>query len=106
MAYSPIARAATTEKKRGTDNVLETETLQALAVKYSPKTAVQIVLGWAINRGYGIIPKSANLERQRQNFQVHDIKLTKEEIDSITALGRNQKICYRDEFVFYYNIFA
>ena len=62
IAYSPIARAATTEKKRGTDNVLETEIIQKCSEKYK-KTGVQIVLNWGITRGCGIIPKSANLDR-------------------------------------------
>jgi len=34
IAYSPIARAATTEKKRGTDNVLETEIIKKCVEKY------------------------------------------------------------------------
>eukprot|EP00347_Sterkiella_histriomuscorum_P003513 403364012 len=105
IAYSPIARAATTEKKRGTDNVLEQEIIQKLAKKYN-KTPAQIVLGWGIQRGYGIIPKSSNLERQRENFEVFDFKLEVSEMDEIAMLDRGQKIHKRDEFVFGFNIFA
>ncbi|CDW84375.1 UNKNOWN [Stylonychia lemnae] len=105
IAYTPIARAATTEKKRGTDNVLETDIVQACSKKYQ-KSPVQVVLNWGISRGYGIIPKSANIDRQRENFQIYDFKMEQSDLDEITALNRGQKICYRDEFVFFHNIFA
>jgi len=50
------------EKKRGTDNVLETDVIKGLASKYQ-RTPVQIVLAWHLARGCAIIPKSSDFQR-------------------------------------------
>jgi glycerol 2-dehydrogenase (NADP+) len=40
-----------------------------------PITVSQLVLGWAVQRGTSVIPKSANEERLKQNIDVSCAKL-------------------------------
>ncbi|HEX6514833.1 MAG TPA: aldo/keto reductase [Nocardioidaceae bacterium] len=49
----------------------------------------QVVLRWQLQVGSIPIPKSADPERQRRNLDVFGFRLDEEEIDAITALGRN-----------------
>ncbi len=64
----------------------EEEILVELAEKYH-KTAAQIVLRWNIDRGVIVIPKSVHEERIKQNFDIWDFSLTKEEVEKIAALN-------------------
>lgn len=51
-------------------------------------SASQVVLRWHQLRGVVPIPKSADPERQRSNFEIPPVELGTEEITAITALGR------------------
>ncbi|CAI2354853.1 unnamed protein product [Caenorhabditis sp. 36 PRJEB53466] len=58
-----------------------------LAEKYHvPKTT--ILLSWATSQGVGVIPKSTNSERLRQNLKV--VKLSDEDVEAISALNLNK----------------
>lgn len=50
-------------------------------------TAGQVILRWHIQIGSLPIPKSANPQRQRENFDVFGFELSDEEVAGITALG-------------------
>jgi diketogulonate reductase-like aldo/keto reductase len=75
-AYSPLAQA------RNLKNPL----LEKLADKHS-KTPAQVMLRWAIQHKTVPIPKSANQERIKQNFDVFDFKLDHEEMGQIDRLS-------------------
>ncbi|MGI6511712.1 MAG: aldo/keto reductase [Catenisphaera adipataccumulans] len=66
----------------------ESDILKSIAKKYH-KTPSQIVLRWNIERGVMIIPKSVHEERIRQNIDIWDFSLTKEEIQMINTLDTN-----------------
>ncbi|MCP2031875.1 diketogulonate reductase-like aldo/keto reductase [Okibacterium sp. HSC-33S16] len=51
-------------------------------------TPTQAVLRWHVQRGIVPLPKSANPERQRSNFEMPGDDLTVDEIAAITALGK------------------
>lgn len=38
-----------------------------------------------------VIPKSSNPERQKENFDVWDFELSKEEIESLESLNKNAR---------------
>lgn len=63
----------------------ESEVLKNIAAKYH-KTPAQVVLRWNIERGVIIIPKSVHEERIRQNLDIWDFTLTKEEVEEINTL--------------------
>lgn len=62
--------------------------ITALASKYG-KTTAQVLLRWSTQRGSAIIPKSTRVEIMKQNLESLTFNLTKEEVDSITALNQN-----------------
>ncbi|VDK77578.1 unnamed protein product [Litomosoides sigmodontis] len=49
-----------------------------------------VVLSWALSLGIGILPKSSNPKRVIDNFKAVDMKLTEEEVETITELNRNK----------------
>jgi diketogulonate reductase-like aldo/keto reductase len=51
--------------------------LKVLTDKYQVSTA-QILLNWAIQKGVGVIPKSANLDRVVENSKIFGFELSQE----------------------------
>ncbi|KAM0708032.1 hypothetical protein Q7P35_004681 [Cladosporium inversicolor] len=52
------------------------------------KTAAQVLLRWATQRGIAVIPKSNNKDRLAQNLEVTDFDLEEVEIEAISGLDR------------------
>ena len=75
VGYTPVIRANEVQRKRGAINALESDLVKALAAKHQA-TPSQVLLSWGLSRGYAIIPKSANLERQRENISSFNVHLT------------------------------
>ncbi|KAJ7780191.1 NADP-dependent oxidoreductase domain-containing protein [Mycena maculata] len=78
-AYSPS----------GHEVVRSDPTIIALAKKYSV-TPTQIILAWHVARGVAAVPKSADPARQKENITLP--ALSAEDVVSITALDRNERI--------------
>ena len=87
-AWAPFA-----EGKRG---IFNNETLTKIGEKYN-KSAAQVILRWNIDRGVIVIPKSTHEERIAQNIDVFDFRLTKEDMDAISALDGGQTFFGRNE---------
>lgn len=58
----------------------------ANAAAHHQKTPAQVVLRWHIQLGNAAAPKSANPDRQRENFDILDFALTSGEMAAISAL--------------------
>ncbi|XP_054582564.1 aldo-keto reductase family 1 member D1 isoform X2 [Eptesicus fuscus] len=71
--------------------LLNDELLNSLGEKYN-KTAAQVALRFNIQRGIVVIPKSFNPKRIKENFQIFDFSLTKEEMKSIETLNKNLRL--------------
>ena len=84
-AYSPLAQ--------GNDRLRRNKTLLGLAKKYN-KSMQQIMLRWHIENGVVPIPRSTNKDRLKQNIDVFDFKLTKEEVESIDKININSRLRY------------
>ena len=80
-AYSPLAQA----------NKLKDETLTAIANAHK-KSVAQIMLAWAIAQKTIPIPRSSNKERIAQNFDVFDFKLSREDVERISALSDGRSV--------------
>lgn len=78
-------------------NVYESEAVKAATSKYN-KTPAQVVLNWNLQRNCVIVPKSGDLDRQKENLGALDFALTKEEVDEISNLDRHAKVFYKDGF--------
>lgn len=63
--------------------------LEKIAAKYG-KTTAQVMLRWHIQRGIAVIPKSAHIERMRENFDVFGFTLSDEDMQAIAALDKEQ----------------
>ena len=90
MTYSPLIDIA--------HNNLPADYFASLMVKYH-KTLAQIIIRWNIDRGCIPLPKTQNIQRLKENFDVFDFRLTDDEIAYINDLNCNyqylieSKIC-------------
>ncbi len=56
------------------------------------KSPVQVTLRWQIQRGIVTIPKSTNLQRIAENFDLFDFELSPEEMARIDALDQGRRL--------------
>ena len=63
--------------------------LTQIGAKYG-KTAAQVMLRWHIQLGIAVIPKSTHIERMRENLEVFDFALTREDMAAVAALDQRQ----------------
>jgi 2,5-diketo-D-gluconate reductase A len=80
-AYSPLGR--------GTD--LNAAAVTTLAQKHGA-TPAQIVLGWHLGVGNIVIPKTTHPHRMRENLAAAEITISRDEMDTITALDSSARI--------------
>lgn len=76
-AWSPLVA--------GKNDIFTNKVLVEIGEKYN-KTSAQIALKYLLYRNMVIIPKSANLERLKENIDLFDFELTKEDIEKIETL--------------------
>lgn len=81
QAYTPLVRGLRINDPK----------LQNLANKYN-KTPAQIILRWALQHGVSTIPKSSNLKRIQENFDVFDFQITQEDMDTIDDFNENFRV--------------
>jgi len=55
------------------------------------KTPAQVVLRWHIQRGDIVFPKSVTPARIRENIDIFDFELSRQDLEAITSLNRNQR---------------
>ena len=86
-AWSPIGR--------GNKELLNEQIFLELGKKYN-KTVPQIILRWHIEKGNIVFPKSSNPVHIKENFEIFDFSLTKEEIEKIDRL--KSKLIFTADF--------
>lgn len=82
-AYTPIAR--------NDDRLYKNKILQGLAEKYH-KSIPQIVLRWHTQLGLIPIPRSMNLQRQKEDINIFDFMMSDDEIKSIDSININSRL--------------
>ncbi|MFZ4833071.1 2,5-didehydrogluconate reductase DkgA [Rouxiella sp. Mn2063] len=82
-SWSPLAQ--------GGEGVFDQPTIIKLAEKYG-KTAAQIVIRWHLDSGLIVIPKSVTPKRIKENFEVFDFKLQREELADIAKLDIGKRL--------------
>ena len=97
VAYCPIVRPTGGRDAEGQD-LVKNELILSLADKYK-KSPVQVMLRYGIERGYSVIPKSADPGRQKENLNVFDFNLSQEEVEKINGLNKNYRICNKFDFL-------
>lgn len=83
QAYSPIARHD--------ERLFKLPILKALAAKYN-KTLVQVILRWHIQNGCIPIVRSSKLERLKENIEIFDFCLSREDMDLIDSININSRV--------------
>lgn len=74
----------------GQGNILNDETIERIATKYS-KTPAQVILRWDLQVGLVTIPKSIQEHRIIENANIFDFELTTEEIIEIDGLNKDHR---------------
>lgn len=92
-AYSPLGSLDRSEQMKKTDepNLLENETIRAIAQNHNCSTA-QVLIEWAAQRGTSVIPKSVNPVRLKQNIEAANIALTDSDMSKISSLDQHYRI--------------
>jgi methylglyoxal/glyoxal reductase len=81
QAYTPLVRG-----QRFAD-----PKLVALAHQYE-KTPAQIILRWILQLGVSAIPKSSNLKRLKENFDVFDFHISDTDMKKINTFNENLRV--------------
>ena len=86
-AYSPLARG----------KVLEDETIAGIARKHG-KSAAQVSLRWLNQNGIVAIPKGSSAKHIKDNMDIFDFELDKDEMAAIDSLGKRSGRLIDPEF--------
>ncbi|KAL2519433.1 NAD(P)-linked oxidoreductase superfamily protein [Abeliophyllum distichum] len=79
VAYSPLGAAGTFY---GTNRVLDSPVINQIA-KARGKNAAQVALRWEYEQGIGVVMKSFNKDRMKQNLEIFNWSLSDEELKKI-----------------------
>lgn len=85
IANSPLGGGVFTE------GLLSEPVLQRIAFNHDV-TSAQIVLRWALQKGFAIIPRSGDAGRMRQNINTEGFSLNESEVDAIDNLNLSRFI--------------
>ena len=88
-AWSPIGRG---DKKLLSENVLVD-----IGKKYN-KSVVQVLIRWSIQKGNVVLPRSVNPVHIKENFDVFDFEISKEEMEKIENLKNENKAIFCADF--------
>ena len=80
-AWSPFARG----------KLINHPVLKEIGMKYG-KSPAQVIIRWDLQNGIVTIPKSSHADRIKQNGAVFDFTLTKEDMDVINGLNKNERV--------------
>lgn len=77
----------------GKNNLFQNELLTSIGQKYN-KSIAQVVIRWLMQRGVVTIPKSVHKERMKENLNVFDFELSKDDMDAIKTLDTNESLFF------------
>ncbi len=80
-AYSPLARG----------NIINDKVLKAAAEKYN-KTTSQVALRWLLQKNIIAIPKASSEDHLKENLNIFDFELEKEEIEKINKINIRKRL--------------
>ena len=79
-AYSPLTKGKRLNDKR----------LVEIAKRYN-KTTAQILIRWCLQHNIIVIPKSSSKERIKENADVFDFEIKKEDMKTLDSLNENYR---------------
>ena len=75
------------------DGASATSPFKAMAKKYGVSEA-QVLLRWGVQKGYAVLPKSANPERIRQNIDLFSFAIDDEDMAAIAEMDRGEAVAW------------
>jgi len=78
---------------QGKNNLFNNEPLKVISNKYN-KSIAQVILRWLFQREIVAIPKSANMQRMNENFDVFDFELSAADMATIKSLDKGSGLIY------------
>ena len=81
QAWAPFAE--------GRNNMFTNPVLSEIGTKYG-KSVAQVILKWLVQRGICPLSKSVKKERMQENINIFDFELTKEDMETITSLDKQE----------------
>ena len=91
MSWAPLCG------KGRTQMILNSIQIQQLAKKYN-KTSAQIVTKWHLQMGFIVIPGSSSEKHIKENIDIFDFELTKEDMDNIATLNNGNRRDHQTAF--------
>lgn len=88
MSWYPIGH--------GDKKLIEENVFKELGQRYN-KTPIQIILRWHIQMGFIVIPGSKNIEHIKDNLDILDFELTKDEMNEISKIDKNVRYYNRTD---------
>ena len=91
-AYSPLGSGDRSEQMKAADepNLFDMATIREIAEKHKAHPA-QVLIGWHVQRGASVIPKSTTKSHIVSNLMSGDIDFDKDDIKAIRALDKNYR---------------
>ncbi|MCM1514753.1 MAG: aldo/keto reductase [Anaeroplasma bactoclasticum] len=80
----------------GDKSLINEPVFAELGKKYR-KTNVQIILRWHIDMGFCVIPGTSKIDHVKDNFNVLDFSLSKEDMEKIAKINKNKRYYIRTE---------
>ncbi len=81
IAYTPLGRG----------EALASDTVRRIAEKYG-RTPAQIILRWQLQRGFAVIPRSADKAHIEENGGIFDFKLRRRDMEALNNGGRRARL--------------
>ncbi len=103
IAYSSLVPLSTWRNAKGQDSA-KTDRMRAdgervdspfrvMALKYGV-TEAQVLLRWAIQKGYPVLPKSTNPDRVRQNADIFGFVIDNDDMTAIETMDRGNGVAW------------
>ena len=106
FGYNPLVLGKYCEKtvpEKKDRDLLNEKVITDLAKKYN-KTSGQIIFNWFLAKDIIPIPMTSNPHRMKENLVATEFKLSKEEVEAIDGLNRNQRFGRSDVWKIYNQI--
>jgi D-xylose reductase len=91
-AFSPLGAQSYFQLNMAEDDesLLKHDLIKGIAAQHQ-RSPAQILLRWGVQRGTSVVPKTANIERLRENMAVYDFALSDEDMSAIAGLNRDRR---------------
>ncbi|WP_420645016.1 aldo/keto reductase [Candidatus Leptofilum sp.] len=84
--------SAKTEQMKA-DGVDSNSPFKVMAQKYGVSEA-QLLLRWGVQKGYAVLPKSANADRIRQNIELFGFEIDEQDMEAIAQMDRGEGVAW------------